>query len=310
MFKRAIITDEVSQDPAEAVRLADRFALDGIEIRSVWDRGPHELSRDQIRTLRRVAGDGHLAVSAVATPVFKCPLGDRDAIRSHYEILRRCLDLCGELEAPLARIFTFWRPGTPGAPADAGLERPWGDALSAVADRVAEAAAIAEDFDVRLAVENEPSVYGSTCARVAEVLRRVGHPLLFAVWDPGNALYDPDSEPPYPDGYETLKPHIAHVHVKDARRDPAGGPTTAVALGDGAVPYRDVFKRLLDDRYEGYVSLETHYRTTGPLGAKTARMPGGAGFSAGGLEASTLCLERWHTMLADLGAPVREPRRP
>ncbi|MDR7418185.1 MAG: sugar phosphate isomerase/epimerase family protein [Armatimonadota bacterium] len=309
MFKRAIITDEVSQDPAEAIRLAERFGLHGIEIRSVWDRRPHELSREQIRTLRGMAGDARLAVCGVATPVFKCALGDRDAVREHDEMLRRCLDLCGELGAPLARIFTFWRPGAPGAPADAGLERPWTEALSPIADRIAHAAEIAERFDVTLAVENEPSVYASTCARVAELLRRVQHRLLAAVWDPGNALYGPEPEPPYPDGYETLKPYLAHVHVKDARRDAAGGPAVAVVLGDGDVPYRDIFRRLLDDGYERFVALETHYRAAGPLSAEAARLPGGGDFSVGGLEASMLCLERWQAMLVDLGVAVPERRR-
>jgi sugar phosphate isomerase/epimerase len=256
-----------------------------------------------------MAGDAELAVCGVATPVFKCALGDRDAIREHREILRRCLDLCGELDAPLARIFTFWKPGAPGAPADAGVERPWNAALSEIADRIAGAAQIAEDFDTGLVIENEPSVYGSTCARLAELLRRVDHPLLSAVWDPGNAVYDPDREPPYPDGYEVLKPHIRHIHVKDARRAPPGGPAVAVALGDGEVPYRDIFRRLLDDQYERFVSLETHYRLTGPLTEEAARRPGGADFSAGGFEASVICLDRWFEMLAALGAPVSEPER-
>ncbi|MDR7537874.1 MAG: hypothetical protein QN183_16155, partial [Armatimonadota bacterium] len=74
MFRRALITDEVSQDPAEGVRLAQRFGLDGIELRSAWERQPHQLARDQVRALRRMTDDARLAVCAVATPVFKCAL--------------------------------------------------------------------------------------------------------------------------------------------------------------------------------------------------------------------------------------------
>jgi sugar phosphate isomerase/epimerase len=305
MFRRAIITDEVSQDPGDAVVLARRFGLDGIEIRSVWDRRPHELSRDQVRALRGAAGDAALTVCAVATPVFKCALGDRDAIREHAEILKRCLDLCGELKAPLARIFTFWKPGAPGAPADAGLERPWQDARSVVADRLAEAARIAEDFEARLVVENEPSVYASTCAKVAEVIRRVDHPRVAAVWDPGNAVFGTEREPPFPDGYEALRPHLAHVHVKDARRETSSGGPTAVRLGDGEVPYAEIFTRLLADAYDGFASVETHYRVTGRLSAEATRLPGGAEFSAGGYDASAECLDRWNEMLSTMGAPTR-----
>ena len=42
MIKLGVITDEVSQDLEEAIQFAQRFQLDGLEIRSVWDRGPFE----------------------------------------------------------------------------------------------------------------------------------------------------------------------------------------------------------------------------------------------------------------------------
>jgi len=303
MFRRAVITDEVSQDPADAVRLARRFGLEGIELRSAWERRPHQLARDQVRALRRLTGDAHLAVCAVATPVFKCPLDDRDAVREHLEILKRCLDVCGELDAPYARVFTFWKPGAPGAPTDAGPQRPWEDVRSAIADRLADAAEVAVDFGRSLVVEHEPSTYASSAARVAELLERIGHRALGALWDPGNTAYDPEGEPAYPESYETLKAYLRHIHIKDARRHPATGAVEAVALGDGQIPYRDIFRRLLDDGYTGFASLETHYRAGGALGEEAARLPGGTAFSAGGLEASTLCLRRWAQMLAgDPGA--------
>ena len=301
MVRRAIITDEVSQDPADAVQLARRFRLDAIEIRSAWEKRPHELSAADVRTLRGMARDAALAICAVATPVFKCELHDRRQARDHLEILKRCLDVCGELGAPLARVFTFWKPGAPGAPDLPGEALPWRAVMGAIADRLGEAADRARDFGCRLGVENEPSVYGSTCEKVAVLLGRLSHPALGAVWDPGNALYDPEGERPYPDGYEALRAHILHVHIKDARRDPKTRTAAAVALGDGEVPYFDIFRRLRDDQCGGFVSLETHYRVTRPLDEDAARLPGGSGFSAGGLEASTICLERWDKMMAPTG---------
>jgi L-ribulose-5-phosphate 3-epimerase len=308
MFRRAIITDEVSQDPVDAVRLARRFGLDGLEIRSAWEKGPHELSAAEVRALREIARDGELAVCAVATPVFKCTLDDGRQVLKHLEILKRCLDVCGGLEAPLARVFTFWKPGAPGAPTDAGLERPWNEVTSPIADRLGEAADIAANFGRRLGIENEPSVNGSTCGKVAELLSRVEHPALGAVWDPGNALYDLKGERLYPEGYEVLRPHILHVHIKDARWDPKTKTTAAVALGDGEVPYHDIFPRLRDDQYGGFVSLETHYRLTRTLSEETARLPSGRDFSAGGLEASTICLERWNEMIASPDASASPGR--
>ncbi|MGH7893640.1 MAG: sugar phosphate isomerase/epimerase family protein [Candidatus Binatia bacterium] len=303
-MRRAIVTDEVAQDPAEAIRLARRFGLAALEIRSVWEKRPHELTGSDIRALRGMARDADLAVCAVATPVFKCALDDRRQGREHLEILKRCLDVCRELEAPLARVFTFWRPGAPGAPDTAVRPPAWRDVAPTIADRLGEAADIARDFGCRLAIENEPSVYGSACAHVAELIVRLNHPAIGALWDPGNALYDPAAEPPYPDGYGALRPYIVHVHVKDTRRDLITKAAEAVALGDGEIPYPAIFRRLRDDRYAGFASLETHYRIGPALSDEAARMPSGSIFSAGGLEASIICLERWDAMMAAIDVPA------
>ena len=237
-FQRAIVTDEVAQDPAEAIRLARRFGLRALEIRSVWEKRPHELTAADVRALRGMVRDAGLVVCAVATPVFKCALDDARQRREHLEILRRCLDVCRELDAPLARVFTFWRPRAPGAPDLPGRALAWRDVAPAIADRLGAAADIARDSGCTLAIENEPSVYGSACAHVAELIARLNHPALGALWDPGNAVYDSAAERPYPDGYEVLRPFIVHVHIKDVRRDPSTNTAQAVALGDGGFPTR------------------------------------------------------------------------
>ncbi|MDR7551322.1 MAG: TIM barrel protein, partial [Armatimonadota bacterium] len=112
--------------------------------------------------------------------------------------------------------------------------------------------------------------------------------------------------PAYPESYETLKGHLWHIHIKDARRNPTSGAVEAVALGDGQIPYRDIFRRLLNDGYAGFASLETHYRAGGALSEEAARLPGGTAFSEGGLEASIFCLRRWAQMLTALGVEVSE----
>ena len=92
-------------------------------------------------------------------------------------------------------------------------------------------------------------------------------------------------------------------------RDPTSGSARAVPLGEGEVPYPRIFQRLIEDGYTGFVSLETHYRMTGPLSEEAARLPGGAAFSAGGMEASTLCLQRWQAMLSALEQAGMQDRK-
>ena len=48
----------------------------------------------------------------------------------------------------------------------------------------------------------------------AAILEAVDSPALRALWDPGNDFVSGGT--PYPTGYEAVRPHILHVHVKDA----------------------------------------------------------------------------------------------
>ena len=53
MFKLAVITDEISQDPAVAAAMVREFGGQGLEIRSAWEKGPHELDDADIARLKR-----------------------------------------------------------------------------------------------------------------------------------------------------------------------------------------------------------------------------------------------------------------
>lgn len=64
---------------------------------------------------------------------------------------------------------------------------------------------------------------------------------------PGNCLYDPLGETPYPDGYEAIRPFFAHVHIKDAVR--AVPESYCVKVGTGQVGYPALLRRLAADGY-------------------------------------------------------------
>ena len=49
MFKIGVIGDEVSQDFSTVVNFVKEHELDSIEIRSVWDKLPHQLTGQRHR---------------------------------------------------------------------------------------------------------------------------------------------------------------------------------------------------------------------------------------------------------------------
>ena len=49
---------------------------------------------------------------------------------------------------------------------------------------------------------------------------------------------------------------------------------------------KNLLRRLAADGYAGWLSMETHYRLDSHLTEEQMRLPGGAGFSAGGAAAT------------------------
>ena len=71
-------------------------------------------------------------------------------------------------------------------------------------------------------------------------------------------------EPAFPDGYGLLdKARIEHVHLKDYVTGEATGERKIVGVGEGKLPYSDIFLALDKDGYDGALSMETHHRIAG-----------------------------------------------
>jgi sugar phosphate isomerase/epimerase len=289
MFKLSFISDEASQDFAVAVQIAKEFNLDGLELRSVWEKAPHELSDEEVKLIAKMLKDASLQCPCIASPFFKCDFGDEEQYRQHIQILRRCIQVAHELGTNLIRVFTFWRKE--------GEQPSWG----AIADMFSEPIRIAESEGVILGIENEPSTNATNAAKVAELLSIIDHPNVKAVWDPGNDVFDPDREVPYPDGYERIKGFIVHVHLKDGVWVAEEGRFEPVPLGEGEVDYVGQLRALKQDNYSGWLSLETHYRPKVALPEDIVQMPKGSQFSFMGDVATRECLQNLFRLLSEVG---------
>jgi L-ribulose-5-phosphate 3-epimerase len=284
MFKRGVITDEISQDFKEAVGLAAKYGLDGVEIRSVWEKGPHELTRQDIRRIKDILLEYGMETCAISAPFFKCHINDKEAVEEHIDILKKCIALAQELETDKVRGFTFWKEGD------------FDQYLSQIIDRFEKPVQILKDEDIILALEFDPSVFASNAQKLVKVIEGINSPNVRGLWDPGNDIYDPEGEVPYPDGYRIIKPHMVHMHLKDARIF-ENGKIIGVPIGEGQVGYIEHFKALLEDDYDGYVVLETHYRPKHDISEDLLALPKGSAFSYLGYEATEECLIKWKNIL-------------
>ncbi|MBN1459660.1 MAG: sugar phosphate isomerase/epimerase [Armatimonadetes bacterium] len=258
-MKLAVFTDEVSQRPEEAVRLAVRYGLDAVELRSAWNKPVQHLTDAEVDHLRGLLDAHELATAALASPVFKCELEDEAARRDNLDYLRSCARIAKKLGTNIVRVFTFWKRGP--------SEPVW----DTIKQRFAPALPIAEQEEVILAVENEHACYCATAAETGRLVAELDSPVVRVVWDPANEVHAEKGTTPFPDAYEFVKRFVVHVHVKDAVRNPKTNTPALTAVGEGQIDWPGQLRALLASDYQGYASLETHWRP--------AAVPGNGGAS-------------------------------
>ncbi|MCX7016732.1 MAG: sugar phosphate isomerase/epimerase [Candidatus Sumerlaeota bacterium] len=286
-YRLAVFSDEISQDLEKIIEVCKNYSVPGIELRSLWNKGPESLCPAEVKQYRsRVESEG-LATCCVAAPFYKCDMADSAAIEKHLDILRRCVDHAHALDAPFVRGFTFWRTGA--------LD---GERLRRLADLFEKPIAILEGMDATLAIENEGSTHVGTGKECRRFLDCLNHPRVRSLWDMGNSMSFTEQGTPFPENYEAQKPWMAHVHIKESSLG-EDGKVRFHRVGDGQARILDQLWALRDDGYSGWVSLETHWRPV-ELSEREVNLPGGASYSKDGEFATRACLEVLRRWMKDL----------
>ena len=289
MFKIGVVGDEVSQDFQRVVNFATDFKLDAIEIRSVWNKPPQALVSRDIDQMKLILDGTDIQIVGIASPFLKCDIDDMKEREEHLGILKACIKLAKAFDANLIRTFAFWKMDD--------VEERWNEIVSAYDEPVK----IAENEGITLGLENEASTSLATAKLTERFVREIDSSNVRVVWDPANEFHAEGwGETPYPDGYERLKCMMVHVHVKDSAKNKKTGKIECVAIGEGVIDWQNQLQALLDDKYDGYITLETHWRPARKLNEGLLNRPGGSTFSEAGEEASGICMKNLFAMIEKL----------
>jgi sugar phosphate isomerase/epimerase len=270
----AIINDEVHQDLARTIDAVVTCGFAGVEIRSVENVAPHELTDEQLREIRQSLHEHGLMAAGFCPPALKCALPrGRTEVAAVRAVLARAIEQAKILAAPHVRIFSFYRDGEP-------------DPISAasVAGEVLDGLSL---DGVNLLVETGTRTNTPTMELTLTFLEALGRGDIGILWDPGNSVFSGWHKNPFPADYLLGRDLIRHVHVKDP-----DGTAGYVRLGDGDLPWRNIVEALRADAYSGWLSLETHWRHGRVLTQQERDNPWGDAFSDGGLDASIECMRR------------------
>lgn len=238
--------DEISPDLDEQLDTLSEESIGYLELRSVWNKNVLDLTDEELKRVRSATSERGVGISSIGSPIGKVPIEEDFA--PHLERFRRALQAAKTLNARYVRVFSFFIPEGE----DPGIHR------EAVLERMGVLAAEAEDAEITLLHENEKEIYGDIPSRCLDLLTRIDSPALRAAWDAANFVQC-GVDHPYAEGFESLRPFIEYVHVKDA----LSGSGQVVPAGEGDGELRETISDLRDSGFDGFFSLEPHLASAG-----------------------------------------------
>ena len=226
-----------------------------IELRLIGGKqaGSEALPEADFERAADLLGEAGIAVSGFASAIGNWSR----PIAGDFQVdLNDLATLCRRMQRTGARIVRTmsWVRG------DASLEE-WRDEA---VRRYKIMAPIAADAGILLLHENCEGWGGLSPENAVEFLERVNHPAVAALFDIGNTVaYGLD---PWP-FYRAVRPFIRYVHVKDAKRNPAGGKSDLFTYpGQGDASVGEILADLISTGYDAGVTIEPHVASIVHLG--------------------------------------------
>ncbi|HXL04141.1 MAG TPA: sugar phosphate isomerase/epimerase [Bacillota bacterium] len=258
----AIICDEISQDISHVMHALELTSLDALELRMIGERNILYLSDGELKSLKKLLDKSGIKVCGIASPIFKAPLSEEDrpgqgektegldpfklsvnTFAGHLELLEKAISIAKLFDTRIIRCFSFMG------------DSPFDNVVDVIAERLSCAAKRAEEEDIVLCVENEPSCYVQTSDHLKELLDRVQSRNVAALWDPGNAYCV--GEKNLLQGFHKIKDRVMHIHLKDVP-ETVGDSIVFTVVGNGILDYPRQIKEWRKAEYTGYLSLEPH----------------------------------------------------
>lgn len=267
-MKLGIITDEVTQDIEKAVKFAKVHKLHGVELRSLEDTPIDLIPIKRIKEIRNILKCENLEVCNLSSSFFKCSIDSEEEYMENIEKLKRLMEIAHIFDCPYIRGFAFFKSGK------------FQDRLDDIVDKFQKPIDMLKSENIQLLLEADPGVFTTNNRGLSQVISKLNSKNIAAIYDPGNDIYDPEGEIPYPDGFQYIERYMAHVHIKDAKL--IDGKPKSLKVGTGDVPYKDILKKLKEINYKGYIVLETHYRPNVEIPEELMRLPMGSLFSLNG----------------------------
>lgn len=231
--------DEIAEDLKTQIEVIKKLGISHIEMRGVNGKPLVEHSLEEVKEVKRQLDENQIKLSSIGSPIGKILI--TEDFEEHFELYKKTVEIAKIMETPYIRMFSFFIPEG---------EEPE-KYKSQVFERLQKFADYARDHQVVLLHENEKEIYGDNAKRCLEIMQEFYGEHFKAVFDFANFVQcNQDTR----EAYQLLKPYISYIHIKDAKAE--SGIVVPAGYGDGNV--EEILKSLLEEGYEGFLSLEPH----------------------------------------------------
>jgi len=242
------ITSEMSEDLEEALELGLEAGITTVHLRKgLFGKEVQDIVPDDIPRLQDTFGKFGVSVGVLMPPFMKFDIDDADRIAQHHEMFNSVVATAKALGTEYVRCFPF------GGAADVDYSPARiDDYLGRIVENLTPSVRHAETEGITMCYEVVNSSIARSAADTRKVIDAIGSPAAKVIWEIDTAwrVGEPPSE-----GYGHFKSLIRDIHIKpnnNGEMDPVGD------TGEG---HEDAIRRLQEDGYEGFITIE-HWKGT------------------------------------------------
>lgn len=280
-MKLSIISDQVSQNLEEALKIIVKEGYEYVELHNVFGHSIETCTKEEVEIIKHLLNRYHVKVSNIASTLFfLCPLYQGDEVslfnpgfysiqgdlEYHLKVLENACWIANELNCPKIRIFPFRWPDNRKGPYGTKLD------FEKIIENIKKALDISKKYHVTLMLENCPYSHLPKGKMTLQVVQEINDPYLKLLWDPANSYRAIRENVPkeYMDwSLEEellhLYPYIGHIHLKNYHY--VSGlvkPFVHVPLLNGDIDYKTLVKSI-QETCDCILSLEPEVDKKGTL---------------------------------------------
>lgn len=280
-MKNSIISDQVSQDLEEALKIIVKEGYEYVELHNVFGHSIETCTKEEVEIIKHLLSQYHVKVSNIASTLFfLCPLYQGDEVslfnpgfysiqgdlKYHLKVLEHACWIANELDCPKIRVFPFRWPDNRKGPYGTKQD------FEKIIENIKKALDISKKYHVTLMLENCPYSHLPKGKMTLQVVQAINDPYLKLLWDPANSYRAIRENVPkeYMDWSleeELLHiyPYLGHIHLKNYHY--VSGlvkPFVHVPLLNGDIDYKTLVKSI-QETCDCILSLEPEVDKKGTL---------------------------------------------